>query len=224
MKSVSDAILGFMAGFVITLGASAYLILDSKMAGALMFVVGLFAICSFGWNLFTGKVCYSIGKGPRYIGFLAVVWLSNFAGAAFGGLLVRLTRLKSVTDGAMELCMTKLDDSLVSVFVLAVLCNVMIYIAVEGYRSIPYELGKYMAIFFGVTVFVICGFEHCIANMFYFTAAGVWLSPIEGMTHPVVFILVNTLGNAAGGLLLPPLTLLSKKCARLAEKTGSAGR
>ena len=75
MKALSDALLGFMAGLVITLGAAAFLTLESKMAGALMFVVGLFAICSFGWNLFTGKVCYSIGKGPKYIGFLAVVWL-----------------------------------------------------------------------------------------------------------------------------------------------------
>ena len=70
VKALSDALLGFLAGFVITLGATAYLSLESTMAGALMFTVGLFAICSFGWNLFTGKVCYSFGKGPRYIGFL----------------------------------------------------------------------------------------------------------------------------------------------------------
>ncbi len=216
MRAVSDALLGFMAGLVITLGASAYLLLESKMAGALMFVVGLFAICSFGWNLFTGKVCYSIGKGPKYIGFLAVVWLSNFAGAAAGGLLIRLTRLTGVVARAQELCMTKLGDGLLSVFVLAIFCNVLIYIAVEGYRSIPYELGKYIAIFFGVTVFVLCGFEHCIANMFYLTVSGMWSG------QAVIFILVNTLGNVVGGLLIPTLTLLSKKCARLAEKSGSA--
>ena len=58
MKLLSDALLGFLAGLVITLGATAYLSLESTMAGALMFTVGLFAICSFGWNLFTGKVCY----------------------------------------------------------------------------------------------------------------------------------------------------------------------
>ena len=73
MKLLSDALLGFMAGLVITLGATAYLLLDNIMAGALMFTVGLFAICSFGWNLFTGKVCYSIGKGPRYIGYQSMI-------------------------------------------------------------------------------------------------------------------------------------------------------
>lgn len=215
MKALSDALLGFLAGFVITLGATAYLSLESTMAGALMFTVGLFAICSFGWNLFTGKVCYSFGKGPRYIGFLAVVWISNFAGAAAGGALIRLTRLEGVVARAQAVAATKLDDGLLSVFVLAIFCNVLIYIAVEGYRSIENSLGRYLAVFFGVTVFVACGFEHCVANMYYFTAAGVWSG------EAIVFILVNTLGNALGGLLVPALTLLSRKCAALSQKSDS---
>ena len=215
MKALSDALLGFLAGFVITLGATAYLSLESTMAGALMFTVGLFAICSFGWNLFTGKVCYSFGKGPRYIGFLAVVWISNFAGAAAGGALIHLTRLEGVVARAQAVAATKLDDGLLSVFVLAIFCNVLIYIAVEGYRSIENSLGRYLAVFFGVTVFVVCGFEHCVANMYYFTAAGVWSG------EAIVFILVNTLGNALGGLLVPALTLLSRKCAALSQKSDS---
>ena len=215
MKLLSDALLGFLAGLVITLGATAYLSLESTMAGALMFTVGLFAICSFGWNLFTGKVCYSFGKGPRYIGFLAVVWISNFAGAAAGGALIRLTRLEGVVSRAQAVAATKLDDGLLSVFVLAIFCNVLIYIAVEGYRSIENSLGRYLAVFFGVTVFVVCGFEHCVANMYYFTAAGVWSG------EAIVFILVNTLGNALGGLLVPALTLLSRKCAALSQKSDS---
>lgn len=215
MKALSDALLGFLAGFVITLGATAYLSLESTMAGALMFTVGLFAICSFGWNLFTGKVCYSFGKGPRYIGFLAVVWISNFVGAAAGGALIRLTRLEGVVARAQAVAATKLDDGLLSVFVLAIFCNVLIYIAVEGYRSIENSLGRYLAVFFGVTVFVVCGFEHCVANMYYFTAAGAWSG------EAIVFILVNTLGNALGGLLVPALTLLSRKCAALSQKSDS---
>ena len=215
MKLLPDALLGFLAGLAISLGATAYLSLESTMAGALMFTVGLFAICSFGWNLFTGKVCYSFGKGPRYIGFLAVVWISNFAGAAAGGALIRLTRLEGVVARAQAVAATKLDDGLLSVFVLAIFCNVLIYIAVEGYRSIENSLGRYLAVFFGVTVFVVCGFEHCVANMYYFTAAGVWSG------EAIVFILVNTLGNALGGLLVPALTLLSRKCAALSQKSDS---
>lgn len=216
MRAVSDAVLGLLAGFVITLGATAYLSLESTMAGAVMFAVGLFAICSFGWNLFTGKVCYSIGKSPKYLGFLVLVWIANFAGAALGGALIRLTRLTGVIERAESVAATKLGDGLLSVFVLAIFCNVLIYIAVEGYRSLPSALGKYLAVFFGVTVFVVCGFEHCVANMYYFTVAGAWSGAISG-TNPFVFIIVNTLGNAVGGLLIPALTLISQNCARREE-------
>lgn len=218
MKAASDALLGFLAGFVITLGACAYLSLDNKMAGALLFTVGLFAICSFGWNLFTGKVCYSIGKGPRYLAFLLIVWLANFAGAAAGGLMMRATRLTGVVERAQELCAAKLGDGLWSVFILAVFCNVLIYIAVEGYRSIPNAAGKYLAVFFGVTVFVVCGFEHCVANMFYFTVSGMWSG------EAVIFIVVNTIGNAVGGLLVPALTALSEACLRRARDTAGTGK
>ena len=215
MKIISDAVYGLLAGFMITLGATAYLLLESTLAGALMFTLGLFAICTFGWNLFTGKVCYSAGKGPKYIGFLAVVWLSNFAGAAAGGLLLRFTRLTAAVERANALCDTKLGDSLASVFLLAICCNVLIYIAVEGYRSNPHELGKYLSVFFGVTVFVVCGFEHCIANMFYITAAWRWSG------EALVFILVNTAGNVLGGLLVPALSSIARRCSdRAAAHSG----
>ncbi len=205
MKLLSEAPAGFLAGFVISSGGAAYLALENVLAGALMFTVGLFAICSFGWNLFTGKVCYSIGKRPGYAAFLAVVWLSNFAGAAAGGALLRLTRLEQAVARAQAIAEVKLDDSLLSVFVLALFCNVLIYIAVEGYRSIPHELGKYLAVFFGVNVFVVCGFEHCVANMFYFTVAGAWSG------EALLFLAVNTVGNACGGLLIPAVTQLGCK-------------
>lgn len=222
MRLASDAVYGFLAGIAISLGATVYLALGRSFAGAVMFSVGLFAICSFGWNLFTGKVCYSIGKGPRYIAFLAVIWLGNFAGTVAAGALIRATRLTNVVEGAVSVTATKLGDGLLSVFILAVFCNVLIYIAVEGYRSIENGLGRYLAVFFGVTVFVACGFEHCVANMYYFTLADVWLmSSAElselGLGSPYVFILVNTLGNAVGGLLIPACKALSSSLGAKAE-------
>lgn len=202
MRLLSDAVYGFLAGLAISLGATVYLALGRGLGGAVLFSVGLFAICSFGWNLFTGKVCYAIGKGPGYILFLAVIYLANLAGTLAAGLLLRATRLVNVVQEAEAVAAVKLGDSLLSVFILAVFCNVLIYIAVEGYRSIESGVGKYLAIFFGVTVFVACGFEHCVANMYYITLAGAW------SWRAVAFILVNTLGNAAGGLLIPACKLL----------------
>lgn len=100
-------------------------------------------------------------------------------------------------EKATGLCRVKLEDSLPSVFLLAVLCNVFIYIAVEGFRSNPHEIGKYLSLFFGVMGFVLCGFEHCVANMFYISTAGLWSGRAAG------YLLVMTLGNSAGGVLIP---------------------
>ena len=74
----------------------------------------------------------------------------------------------------------------------------------EGYKTIPHEVGKYLAILFGVIVFILCGFEHCVANMYYFTVGGVW------GWKAVAYLLLMTLGNAAGGVLIP----LLRKAAR----------
>ena len=75
----------------------------------------------------------------------------------------------------------------------------MIYIAVEGFNRNPHELGKYLALFFGVVVFILCGYEHCVANMYYFSVAGAWSG------KALLYLLVMTLGNAAGGVVFPVL-------------------
>lgn len=79
-----------------------------------------------------------------------------------------MTRLSGLAEGAAALCEVKLGDGLVSLFFLGVLCNIFIYIAVEGYKSCPHELGKYLVLFFGVMGFILAGTEHCVADMFYF--------------------------------------------------------
>ena len=75
------------------------------------------------------------------------------------------------------------------------LCNVMIYIAVDGYNKIEMEIGKYASLFLGVMVFIICGFEHSVADMFYFWVRGGYTMDM------VVRLLVITFGNAVGGIL-----------------------
>ena len=80
----------------------------------------------------------------------------------------------------------------------------MIYIAVEGYKNIPHETGKYLAILFGVVVFILCGFEHCVANMYYFTIGNAWSWKAVG------YLLLMTAGNAAGGIAIPVLRKLAK--------------
>ena len=183
-----------LAGVCIGIGGTVFLSLESKVLGAVFFTVGLFVVCTFGLHLFTGKVCYLLCQDRGYAFSMPVIWLGNLAGAWLMGMAVRASRLAPLSEKAAALSTVKLEDGLLSIFLLAVLCNGMIYIGVEGFRTNPHEAGKYLALFFGVTVFILCGFEHCVANMFYFSAAGAWSLRALGR------LAVMTLGNAVGGI------------------------
>ncbi len=198
---------GVLAGISIALGGTVYLLLENKVVGALFFTVGLFTVCTFGLNLFTGKVCYVFERDKAYAWELLPIWLGNLAGAWLAALLEGFTRAgPALREAAGALCQRKLGDSLLSIFLLSVFCNLLIYIAVESFQKNPHQLGKYLGLFFGVAVFILCGFEHCVANMYYFSAAGMWSLKAFG------YLAVMTFGNSLGGVAFP---LLRKAYAKL---------
>ena len=196
-----------LAGVCIAIGGTAYLSIDNKVVGALFFTVGLFTICIFGLHLFTGKVCYVFQNDAGYAFDLILIWLGNLAGTYLAARLERWTRIgPALAEKAAGLCQVKLSDGLLSIFILAIFCNIMIYIAVEGFNRAPHEMGRYIALFLGVAVFILCGFEHCVANMYYFSIAGAWSGKAFG------YLLVMTAGNAVGGVIFPVCRqFLSKK-------------
>lgn len=210
---------GILAGIMIGVGGVIYLAVENKIAGAFLFALGLFTICSYGFNLYTGKVGYSVDKARTgelgaYEWFLAIVWLGNLIGAGLTGILIRLTRVGLGVGGASGLIAkaqtvsaSKLADSPLSIFILSVFCGLLMYVAVDLYRrkSDPTlnpsgDFGRYLGIFLGVMVFILAGFEHCVANMFYFSLAGVW-----GSGHTWFYMLIMTMGNSVGGVLIPLL-------------------
>ena len=188
---------GVAAGICIAIGGTVFLSVENKVIGALFFTVGLFTICTFGLNLFTGKVCYLFENDRRYALQLIPIWLGNLAGTWLTAMLLQQTRIAGISARAAEMCESKLNDSLLSIFILSVFCNFLIFIAVDGFRNNPHEVGKYLALFFGVMVFILCGFEHCVANMYYFTMGGAWSG------RAVLYLLVMTVGNAVGGVIGP---------------------
>ena len=187
------------AGLLIGIGGLVFLALENKVLGAVFFCVGLFTICTFGFHLFTGKVCYLFDNGIEYLPDLLLIWAGNLAGTGILALLARGTRLISLSEKAAALCDIKMNDTLLSLFILGIFCNILIYIAVDGYKNNPHELGRYLSIFLGVTVFILAGFEHSVADMFYFFMAGI----INGRMF--LCLIVITLGNAVGGALFPLL-------------------
>lgn len=198
MENLKKYIRGILAGLSIAIGGTVFLSLESKVAASVFFAAGLFIICTFGFDLYTGKICYVFENDSAFLCGIPFIWLGNLTGTYLAALLLRLTRLSSsLEERAKAVAEGKLSDGYLSLFVLAVFCDILIYVAVEGYRSCPYELGKYLSIIFGVSVFVMCGFEHSVADMFYFSIAGAW----SGKAAAAVIVI--SLGNAAGGMLIP---------------------
>ena len=194
-KTIVSAIL---AGFAIALGGIVFLAQENKVVGAVFFAVGLTVVCVWKLALFTGRVSYVRSK-EALIDIL-LIWVGNVIGAVGTGLLIHVIKPEYAAKAA-QMCQNKLAEGW-TVIPLAMLCNVFIYFAVDNYKNSPHEIGKYLLIVFGVVAFILAGTEHCVANMFYFGAAGIFAPG---------YILLNSLGNAAGGLLIHWLCGLVKE-------------
>ncbi len=186
-----------MAGVAISMGGIIYLTLDNHIAGSLLFTIGLFTIYSFGLNLYTGKVCYIINERPAYLLTVLIVYLGNFVGTVGSGYVMRHTRLVKLVEHTREIVGLKLSDTLFSTFIMAVMCGILMCIAVLGFLNIKDSVGKHLALILPIMVFILSGYEHSIADMFYFTMANVW------STKALLYIIIISLGNLVGGNLIP---------------------
>ena len=197
-KHLDILLRSLLAGIMIGIGGIIYLSCDNKYIGSFLFGLGLFTILTFGFNLYTGKIGYAVGNKPSYIIDLIFIWLGNLIGTMIVGLSVQLTRVEgSLTEKAHLLCEIKLNDNLISIFVLSVFCGLLMFIAADGYKNLTNQAAQVVVVFLPVMVFILSGFEHCVANMFYFTAGNMW------NVKSVVWLLTMTAGNSVGGMLIP---------------------
>ena len=198
MNKVNDLLKGILAGLSIGIGAAVFLSVDNKIAGAVLFSVGLYVICTQGLNLYTGKVGYLVAQKEkgRYLGYLMIVWLGNLIGTFVSSWLMSLSRM-NISEKAMSLCTVKNSDSYFSLFVLAIFCGILMYAAVDGYK----KCNNPVILVFCVAVFILCGFEHSIADMAYYFIAGMF--NVDALFR----IAVISIGNGVGGVLIPLLKM-----------------
>ena len=178
--------LGIMAGAFIALGAAtsstaAHAVTNaglSRFVAGAIFPVGLMLITFIGGELFTGNCLTSMGAMDHRFSWksvardLCIIWLSNLVGAL---LIVVLTYFSGNLDysggllGAysIKVALGKATISPVKGVASGILCNILVCAAILMGTAAKDISGKVWAIFFPIMAFVVGGFEHCVANMFY---------------------------------------------------------
>lgn len=205
-KIVNNLLLSFVAGVLIAIGGTVFLSCESKYLGALLFSVGLFFIVEGKYKLYTGAIGYLLDNKKEDNFQLFTILIGNFLGTFLVANILKVTRLASaLLIKNEELVSTKLNDSWYSILFLSFLCGILIYLGVDNFKKSLNNFSKVLGIIFCVVVFIISGFEHCVANMFYFCVASVW------SFKAILYILIMIIGNSLGGLLIPSIIKISKK-------------
>lgn len=177
-----------LAGFMIGLGCLVNVVCDNKFMGAFLFSLGLMSVILQQHNLYTGKVGYISRKTAPY---LIPMFLINAVGIGVTDWLASLTRLDiSKVNTIVEI---KLADTYGSIFLLSIGCGAMMYLAVDNYRKNNHPLLVIMPIMF----FILCGFEHCVANVGYFAMAH---TPVT--LDLCLRVAIMVVGNGVGSCVL----------------------
>lgn len=177
---------GILAGAFIALGGATsnvavHTIADVGLARTLagaIFPVGLMMIVFVGGELFTGNCMIAMGvynkkvKVSAFFKDLCIIFFSNLIGALFIDLLVFYSGQLDYTSGALgaytiKVALGKVAITPVKAITSGILCNILVCVAILMAGAARDIVGKVWAIFFPIWAFVIGGFEHCVANMFY---------------------------------------------------------
>lgn len=215
-------ILGIMAGMLIGFGAFANIVVTqtisnidvglSKFLGASVFPVGLMLVVFSGSELFTGNNLMTMalvdGKisFPKMIKNWFFVYLGNFIGSVALAYIVYKSGLVSgnVLITTQNTGLAKISLDFQAAFIRGFLCNILVVLGVWSAAAATDIGSKVLSLWFPVMLFVLGGFEHSVANMFYLPLAmfsglstnwsSIWLSNLI----PV------TLGNiTSGGIFIP---------------------
>lgn len=208
MKTLRKLCLGLLAGLLIAVGGCVFLFCLSEKAatgdilckyvGAFFFSIALVCICIKGYTLYTGKIGF-IPEAHDKEAVTTLIWglVGNIIATLALGLVCRLA-IPDLKDPAVSICTAKLGQAWWQTFVRGCMCGVLMYLAVSIWK----EKQSVVGILFCVPVFIMSGFEHSIANMFYFAAADI------RSLDAVIYIVIVVLGNTVGAMVPPLLAMV----------------
>lgn len=225
--TASALVLSVMAGAFISLGATFMLVVKSDAAlpfaatqllGGLSFTLGLFLVLSAGAELFTGNCLMVMGplagrfSWGRLVRSWVVVLAGNLVGALLAAALVLAADVSSANGGAVGQAAIAVAEGKVALdwgvaFARGVLCNLLVCLAVWVGHAATSVTDKFFSAVLPVMAFMACGFEHCVANMFFLPyalmlqATGAAAGSVD-VAGALGNLSAATLGNVVGGVLL----------------------
>lgn len=186
-NNISTMILSIYAGLMIGIGGYVYLSVDSKIIGAFIFSFGLLTIVTQKFYLYTGKVGFV--KNRNDILNIPIIIVGNSVGTYIMSLVYRITH----TDFTQinDIWLNKINKSTYEVLILSIMCGILMYLAIDNYN----KNRNIIFIIMPVMVFILSGFEHSIANMFYYFSSD--YRNIES----AIYLLTNIFGNGVGAII-----------------------
>ena len=200
-KKKEDGLVKKSIGAAIMIGLGDFVLLKiGTPIGPFLFALGLLAVCYLGLNLFTGKCGFLFSEKIPIVQLLVILGVNLVAGYLIG-VMFRVT-----DEGIIEAAVAKVTGWEVSwsFFLRSVFCGVIMYVAVAMYKK-----GTALGIIFGVPTFIMCGFQHCIANVITLGVAGDlnWIM----LASLGICVTGNFVGALAGGVFFREKNLSKKK-------------
>ena len=202
--------LGALAGaFIAFAGVAASIggALGGKLASATIFPIGLTMVLLAGSELFTGNCLFLMPllRGNITAGHMLRNWVAVYLGNLLGSvavafLVVQCGALDGIAEAAVAAAVTKAALPFGVALLRGVLCNFLVCLAVWMAFCAQSAGGKVVSLFGPIFLFVLCGFEHSVANMYYIPA-GIFLAENGEVTWLSLWqnLLPVTLGNMLGG-------------------------
>jgi len=218
-------IFGMLAGLYVSFGANASIAVLSggtldvgfaKFLAGSVFSVGLMLVLIPGSELFTGNILMTIGFIYRKYSLIKVLrnWLAVYIGNLLGALAIAWLVFNSGLLGsinspsatgivAMNIADAKLALGFTEALCRGILCNMLVCLAVIMCIASRSVMGKIFGIYFPIMAFVVSGYEHSVANM-YFLPVGLMMKGEFISKFLTIFnnLIPVTLGNIIGGLLI----------------------
>lgn len=187
-----------LAGILISFGCVVNLRVGG-VEGAILFSLGLITILLFGFNLFTGKAGLLPTKEISILELFGI-WIGNLAGCSITSICLSFTPLfQDVQTAASVIANTRISNGLITNIILGFYCGLLMYIAVTLFKKENNPLYAIMP----VAVFILSGYNHCVADMFYIISAN---TPLVGW----LTLIPTTIGNVLGCCFIPVLNKSAK--------------